>query len=336
MIPKKTLIIAEAGVNHNGNLLRAKKLVDAAAAADADIVKFQTFKASKLTTRLLSKADYQKNSSDDNQSQFDLLQQLELNDADYLELREHCESREIEFLSTGFDIESVDYLIDLGITKIKIPSGEITNLPYLRHVGSKSLPIILSTGMSNIVEIASALEILTKSGTKKENITLLHCTSEYPAPMSSINLNALSTIRDEFGVSVGYSDHSQGIEVAVAAVALGARIIEKHFTLDKNLPGPDHKASLNPSELESMVKAIRNVERAMGSPRKVPTLAEEEMKKVARKFLVASRQIKKGEFFTTENIVAKRAGSGLSPMELDNIIGMKSKQDFSPDEIIQI
>lgn len=330
------LIIAEAGVNHNGNLDLAKRLVDVAAKAGADLVKFQTFSAERLVTQSAPKAHYQTVITDQAQSQFAMLRQLELTADMHQSLIAHCQTRGIGFFSTGFDIESLDYLASLGAERFKIPSGEITNLPYLRHIGQLGRPVILSTGMATMDEIGSAIQILGKSGTPKNLITILHCTTEYPTPMSEVNLRAMISIRDNFGVKVGYSDHTLGTEVAIAATALGATIIEKHFTLDRNLPGPDHKASLEPNELTAMVCAIRNIELAMGDGIKRLTPSEARNKPVARKSLVASRAIEAGDVFTAENITAKRPGTGISPMLWDDVIGKKSLRDFALDELIDL
>lgn len=330
------LIIAEAGVNHNGNLDLAKRLVDVAAKAGADLVKFQTFSAERLVTQSAPKAHYQTVITDQAQSQFAMLRQLELTADMHQSLIAHCQTRGIGFFSTGFDMESLDYLASLGAERFKIPSGEITNLPYLRHIGQLGRPVILSTGMATMDEIGSAIQILGKSGTPKNLITILHCTTEYPTPMSEVNLRAMISIRDNFGVKVGYSDHTLGTEVAIAATALGATIIEKHFTLDRNLPGPDHKASLEPNELTAMVCAIRNIELAMGDGIKRLTPSEARNKPVARKSLVASRAIEAGDVFTAENITAKRPGTGISPMLWDDVIGKKSLRDFALDELIDL
>jgi N,N'-diacetyllegionaminate synthase len=332
----KTLIIAEAGVNHNGSLVLAKKLVDIAADAGADIVKFQSFKADKLVTKFAQKAEYQKITTGGGQNQLDMLKKLELSDEMHIEIKKHCILRNIEFLSTGFDSERVKYLLSLGISKIKIPSGEITNLPYLRFVGAQDKPVLLSTGMSHMQEISDAIKVLEMSGLNRNKISILHCTSEYPTPMENVNLRAMLSIREEFGLNVGYSDHTEGIEVAIAAVALGATIIEKHFTVDKSLPGPDHLASLEPIEIKQLVKSIRNIEGALGNFEKKATPAEVSNMQVARKSLVASRLIRKGEMFTSANVTIKRPGTGISPMDWDLVIGKLAIRDFSEDEIIEI
>ncbi|RHX78359.1 N-acetylneuraminate synthase [Leptospira yasudae] len=332
----KTLIIAEAGVNHNGDIKLALKLIDIAAEAGADIVKFQTFEAEKLATKFAQKADYQNKTTDFNESQFDMLKRLELSKEDHLTLIQRCKEKRIEFLSTAFDLHSLAFLEQFNLSRYKIPSGEITNLPYLRKIGSSGKPIILSTGMSNLAEIESAISVLENAGTDRSRITVLHCNTEYPTPFEDVNLSAMSAIRDTFQVQVGYSDHTGGIEVSIAAVALGASVIEKHFTLDKNLPGPDHKASLEAKELQEMVRSIRNVERCLGDGIKRPSKSESKNLTIARKSIVANVAIKAGEIFTTENLTAKRPGSGISPMRLDELIGLKAKRDFAEDEIIEL
>ncbi|NBV71343.1 MAG: N-acetylneuraminate synthase [Burkholderiaceae bacterium] len=332
----KTLIIAEAGVNHNGDISLAKKLIDIAAQAGADIVKFQTFNADRIVTRTAKKANYQIKSTDSGESQHDMLNRLELTEAMHLELIAHCEMRNIDFLSTGFDIESIDLLSNLGIECFKIPSGEITNLPYLRHIGQLNKKIILSTGMSTLDDIESAIDILEHAGTPRTKITVLHCTTEYPTPMVDVNLRAMQSIHIAFGTVVGYSDHTQGIEVSIAAVALGAAVIEKHFTLNRNLPGPDHQASLEPEELNAMVKAIRNIELALGDGIKRLTPSEIRNISTVRKSLVARRAIKAGEIFTAENVTTKRPGTGISPMKWDKVLGKTAQRNFSLDELIQL
>jgi len=332
----KTLIIAEAGVNHNGDLALARKLIDVAAEAGADWVKFQTFTADKLVTIHAKKADYQNQITDEGESQHAMIRKLELTRDMHETLIEHCKLRGIQFFSTGFDLESIDLLVELGLGSFKIPSGEITNLPYLSHVGQYGKPVILSTGMANMDEIEAALDVLEKAGTSRECITVLHCNTEYPTPMTDVNLRAMLTIRDTFGVQAGYSDHTLGFEVAIAAVALGATIIEKHFTLDRNLPGPDHKASLEPEELKAMVTAIRNIEKAMGDGTKCPSASELKNISVARKSLVAACAILKGEVFSETNLIVKRPGTGLSPMRWNDVLGRKAKRDFEADELIQL
>ncbi len=331
---QRTLIIAEAGVNHNGNMGIARKLIDIAAEAGADLVKFQTFNANRLVTHAAKKAEYQQKSTDGYESQHAMLRRLELTPAMHNELIAHCALRNIRFFSTGFDIESVDLLVSLGQNQFKIPSGEITNLPFLRHIGQLGKPVILSTGMATLGDIEAAIEVLEQAGTSRSSLTLLHCTTEYPTPMAEVNLRAMQSIHSAFGVAVGYSDHTSGIEVAIAAVALGATVIEKHFTLDRNLPGPDHKASLEPAELRAMVTAIRNIEVALGDGIKRLTPCEAKNKPVARKSLVASKAIKAGELFRAQNVTAKRPGTGISPMRWDEIIGQVALKDYDEDDLI--
>lgn len=330
-----TLIIAEAGVNHNGDLDKAKQLIDLAADAGADLVKFQTFDARRLVTDSAPKAEYQNRTTDETQSQYEMLQQLELSPQMHEVLIAHCQARGVGFFSTGFDLQSIDYLAGLGADRFKVPSGEITNLPYLRHVGALGKPVILSTGMATLGEIEAALDVLETAGTSRTLITVLHCNTEYPTPMHDVNLRAMLGIREAFGVAVGYSDHTSGIEVPIAAVAMGATVIEKHLTLDRNLPGPDHRASLEPDEFTAMVSAIRNIEQAMGDGIKRPTASEAKNKPVARKSIVATRDIRTGELFTTDNITVKRPGSGLSPMLWDQIVGREAARDFAEDEFIE-
>lgn len=334
MRANQTLIIAEAGVNHNGDLLLAKHLIDVAAEAGADYVKFQTFSADRIVSQSASKAEYQQQVTDASETQYEMLKRLELSNEMHLELIKHCEEKSIKFLSTGFDIESVDLLVGLGIDLIKIPSGEITNLPYLRYIGLLGLPVILSTGMSTMDEIGNALTVLESSGLSRTQITVLHCTTEYPTPMVEVNLRALNSINKTFGVVVGYSDHTVGIEVSIAAVALGASVIEKHFTLDRSLPGPDHKASLEPNELIAMVKAIRNIEVSFGSGIKEPTLSEIKNLRIARKSIMAKQQIVKGEILSTTNLTVKRPADGISPMHWDLLVGQIASRDYLPDEMI--
>jgi N,N'-diacetyllegionaminate synthase len=332
----RTLIIAEAGVNHNGDMDLARQLIIVAAEAGADIVKFQTFNADHLVTKNAIKADYQNKTTDASESQYDMIRKLELSREMHEELINYCQTYDIEFYSTGFDIESLNLLVELGINSFKIPSGEITNLPYLRHIGKYGYRVILSTGMATLGEIEQALYVLEQSGTSRDRITVLHCSTEYPTAMKDVNLRAMCTIRDTFKVSVGYSDHTQGIEVATAAVALGATVIEKHFTLDRNLPGPDHKASLEPDELKAMVTAIRNIEQAMGDGIKKPTVNEINTKLIVRKSIVAQCAIAQGEVFTVDNLTVKRPGGGLSPMLWDDVLGRKARHDFKPDEFIEL
>jgi len=330
----QTLIIAEAGVNHNGDIELAKQLIDVAADAGTDLVKFQTFNADRLVTHTAKKADYQTQTTDNKESQHEMLRRLELNEEMHKELIAYCAHRNIGFFSTGFDIKSIDLLVSLGQDYFKIPSGEITNLPYLRHVGQFNKEIIFSTGMATMGEIEETIDVLEQAGTPRSKITVLHCTTEYPTPMTEVNLRAMQSIHKAFGVATGYSDHTSGIEVAIAAVAMGASVIEKHFTLDCDLPGPDHKASLEPDELKAMVTAIRNIEVALGDGIKRLTPSEVRNKPIARKSLVASQTIKKGELFNSQNITSKRPGTGISPMRLDEIIGRKATRDYIEDELI--
>lgn len=333
----RIIIIAEAGVNHNGDMEIAKSLIDAAATAGADYVKFQTFKADKLTTRSAGKANYQSLATDSIcEGQHAMLSRLELSEKDHRELLAHCNNRNIGFLSTAFDIDSLDFLVSLGINLFKIPSGEINNLPYLQHIGKQKGNIILSTGMATLAEIETAINVLQEAGTTKDKITVLHCTTEYPAPIEEVNLRALKTIRAAFKVRVGYSDHTKGIEIALAAAALGASVIEKHFTLNRKLPGPDHQASLEPEELLQMIYSIRNIEKAMGNGIKQPTPSEMCNIKVARKSIVAIRNISQGELFSLENIGIKRPGNGLSPMLWDHVLGKAAAYNFTADELIRL
>ena len=333
----RTLIIAEAGVNHNGDINLAKKLIAAAAAAGADLVKFQTFTAKNLVSESAPKAEYQKKRTESNESQLEMIQKLELSREDHTVLIEECRLKGIGFFSTAFDFQSFDLLMELGcLEQIKIPSGELTNLPLLRYVSRFGKPMMLSTGMANLGEIEAAIGAVEAAGTPRSLITVLHCTTEYPTPMEDVNLRAMVAMKTAFGVNAGYSDHTQGIEVAIAAVALGATIIEKHFTLDRNLPGPDHKASLEPQELKAMVEGIRNVERALGDGVKRPSPSELKNKPIARKSLVATKPIIAGEAFSAENIGAKRPGTGLSPMLWDEIVGRTASKDFDVDELITI
>lgn len=328
-------IIAEAGVNHNGSIELAKKLIDVAVEAGVDAVKFQTFKAEKLVSKSAQKAEYQKeNMSDSDDSQFNMLKKLELDIETHHELIKYCNSKNIMFLSTPFDHDSIELLSDLGLEIFKVPSGEITNLPYLRHIGSVNKKVILSTGMADMGEIEDALDVVMNAGTLKENITVLHANTMYPTPMEDVNLNAMLTIGTAFDVAYGYSDHTLGIEVDIAAVAMGASCIEKHFTLDKTMQGPDHKASLEPYELIEMVKAIRNIELALGSSVKKPSNSETPNMKVARKSLVAKVTIKKGETITEANLAIKRPGNGISPMRWDEVVGTVASKDYFEDELI--
>ena len=327
-------IIAEAGVNHNGSIELAYKLIDVASASGADAVKFQTFKAENLVSINAQKAEYQKQATNQLESQFSMLKKLELGINAHKKLIEYCKKKDIVFLSTPFDHESINLLNKLELQIFKIPSGEITNLTYLRHIGSLRKGVILSTGMSTLKEIEEALIILTSAGTPKENITILHANTMYPTPMEDVNLRAMQTIQDKFGVAVGYSDHTLGIEVDIAAVAMGAAIVEKHFTLDKTMDGPDHKSSISPEELKAMVSSIRNIEKALGSSIKKPSKSEKPNINMARKSIVASKSIKKGEVFTEKNITIKRPGTGISPMKWDSIIGKVAKRDYNIDDLL--
>ena len=334
---KRTLIIAEAGVNHNGDIAKAKALIDKGAEAGVDYVKFQTFKAGNLVTKQAKRAAYQDKNTQDNDSQYEMLKKLELSQKDHQELIDYCTQKGVKFLSTGFDFESLEFLAGLGITIAKVPSGEITNLPYLRKVATLFPEVILSTGMANITEIKDAVKVLTDNGVSKDKITVLHCNTEYPTPMEDVNLKAMLHIQRELGVPVGYSDHTLGIEVPIAAVALGATVIEKHFTLDKSLPGPDHKASLEPDELKAMVSAIRNIEKAVGgSGIKEVSASEAKNKPIVRKSIVAAKKIVKGKSFTVENLTVKRPGTGISPMQWDEVIGKTAKKDFEEDDLIEL
>ena len=327
-------IIAEAGVNHNGSPELAKKLIDIAADAGADAVKFQTFKADKLVSKTAKKAEYQQQTTDAEESQHEMIKKLELDEATHKELIAYCKTRNILFLSTPFDHDSIDLLNRLGMKIFKIPSGEITNLPYLRHIGSLGKEVVLSTGMADLGEIEDALDILSASGTPKERITVLHATTEYPCPIEDVNLKSMQTIRDAFGVKIGYSDHTNGIEIPIAAAAMGATVIEKHFTLDKTMEGPDHKASLEPNELNAMVSGIRNIEKALGDGIKKPSKSEIKNISVARKSIVASCPIRKGELFGIENLTVKRPGTGISPMQWDIMIGTVAAKNYQEDELI--
>jgi N,N'-diacetyllegionaminate synthase len=331
-----TIIIAEAGVNHNGSIELAKKLIDIASEAGADYVKFQTFKAETLVTETADKAEYQKNITDNNETQFDMLKKLELDKEAHEELINYCEKKMIKFLSTAFDHGSIELLAKLNIPLYKIPSGEITNLPYLRHIGGMGKPIIMSTGMSTLNEVRDALNILLEAGVKKDDLTILHCNTEYPTSMTDVNLRAMLTTQADLGVKVGYSDHTLGIEIPIAAVAMGATIIEKHFTLDRTLLGPDHAASLEPDELNAMVISIRNIEKAMGDGLKMPSPSEIKNISIARKSIVAKKSIKKGELFTEENLTVKRPGTGISPMEWDDVLNQNANKTFKIDDLIEV
>ncbi len=333
---QKTFIIAEAGVNHNGDLELAKRLINIAVMAGADAVKFQTFKSEHLVKKDAKKASYQIKNTENSETQYQMLKKLELDMKAHKELIEYCNKKEIMFLSTPFDLESIKLLYDLGLEIFKIPSGEITNFPFLREVAKLDKKVILSTGMSRLCEIEESLEILLNYGTKKENITILHCNTDYPTKFEDVNLKAMLTIKDAFKVNVGYSDHTLGIEVPISAVALGASIIEKHFTIDREMQGPDHKASLTPIELQEMVKAIRNIEIALGNGIKKPTKSEAKNIEVARKSIVAKCKIKKDEVFSEENLTTKRPVNGINPMRWNEVIGKEAKRDFSEDELIEV
>lgn len=332
----KTLIIAEAGVNHNGDIDLAKQLIASAAAAGADLVKFQSFITKKSISQKAPKAEYQKVATDVEESQYEMVRKLELSRADHELLIKECLRHNIGFFSTAFDPESFDMLVALGLDQVKIPSGELTNLPLLRYMTRLGKPVMLSTGMATLGEIEAAIDVIEAAGTRRNIITVLHCTTEYPAPMEDVNLLAMLNIKNAFGVQVGYSDHTPGIEVPIAAVALGATVIEKHFTLDRNLPGPDHQASLEPMELKAMVNAIRNIERALGNGIKRPSASELKNKPIARKSLVANRDILAGELFNEENLGTKRPGTGISPMRWDELIGRPAVRDFAMDEQIEL
>jgi N,N'-diacetyllegionaminate synthase len=334
----KTLIIAEAGVNHNGSLEKAIELVHAAAQAKADIVKFQTFNAALLATKSAPTANYQKKnlekSSESTESQYEMLKKLQLSQADHHVLMAECKKLNIGFLSTAFDFESLEFLKSLQLGLWKIPSGEITNLPYLEIIGRLNLPVIVSTGMCELTEVRAALDVLIKSGTEKRKLTVLHCNTDYPTKMEDVNLLAMQAMGAEFGVQFGYSDHTLGIEVPTAAVALGATVIEKHFTLDRNMGGPDHAASLEPHELKQMVTAIRNIEKALGVAQKHPSQSELVNRAVARKSIVAAKNIKIGETLTTENITTRRPGTGVSPMKWHEVLGTKAQKNYTSGDLI--
>ncbi|MBK8547847.1 MAG: N-acetylneuraminate synthase [Saprospiraceae bacterium] len=327
--PQKVMIIAEAGVNHNGDIDLAKKLVDVAAEAGVDYVKFQTFKAEKLVSHSAAKADYQiKNTGNQTESQLDMLKNLELSKEDHHKLIAYCKSKNIEFFSTAFDDDSLDFLNELGLPLFKVPSGEITNLPYLQKMAGFGKPVILSTGMSTLQEVEDAFEVLIEAGLKKTDITILHCNTEYPTPMEDVNLNAMNTMQQYFGVNVGYSDHTPGIEVAIVAVAKGAVCIEKHFTLDKNMEGPDHAASREPEELKNMVTAIRNIEKALGDGVKKPSQSEKKNIQIARKSIFTSRDLPKGHVLKKSDLITMRPGDGISPMKMSEVIGKMITEDM--------
>lgn len=333
-----TLIIAEAGVNHNGSIELAKKLVEKAKEAGVDYIKFQTFKASKLVTKAAKQAEYQqKNIGKEGDSQYQMLKKLELSPEEHKILIDYCHQLGIKFFSTAFDFDSIDYLHSLNLGMWKIPSGEVTNYPFLKRIVTFNEPTILSTGMCDMEDVRAAVDALYKNGLSKENLILLHCNTEYPTPFEDVNLKAMDALRKEFGVEVGYSDHTKGIEVPIAAVALGATVIEKHFTLDRNMEGPDHKASLEPDELKAMVSAIRNIEKAVGGDG-TKHVSESEKKNIAiaRKSIVAACDIKAGELFTEQNLTVKRPGNGISPMRWEEVLGQKAKRDFNEDELIEL
>lgn len=338
MKEKNVIIIAEAGVNHNGSLEKAFQLVDAAVEAGVDYVKFQTFKAENLVSSKARKAEYQKNNTNNHtETQLEMLQKLELSHENHQTLIDYCKAKNIKFFSTAFDLDSLDYLSTIGMDMVKIPSGEITNLPYLRKASVLFSKVILSTGMATVSDIRDALDVFLKAGISKDNIVILHCNTEYPTPMQDVNLKAMLHIQKEFGTAIGYSDHTLGIEVPIAAVSLGAVMIEKHFTLDKTMEGPDHKASLDPQELKAMVVGIRNIELAMkGTGLKEPSESEKKNMAIARKSIIAKKNIKAGDVFSKENLTAKRPGTGISPMKWDEVIGKIAQRDFASDDIIEL
>lgn len=333
---RKVLLIAEAGVNHRGSVDDARAMIKVAAQSGADYVKFQTFDAAMLTTKAAPKAPYQVTTTGESESQFDMLSNLEISRASHETLLKECRKHQIGFASTGFSTSDLDFLVDLGVDFIKIPSGEISNLPYLRHVARLRRPVILSTGMSSLSEVEMAVSILVKDGMTTDDLCLLHCTSEYPAPFDQVNLTAIQTLKNEFGTKVGYSDHTLGIEASIAAVALGAEVIEKHFTLNKAWVGPDHHASLDPSELCKLNESIRNIERAIGDGVKRPMQCERLNMVAGRRSIVAARKINKGEIISIDSIEVKRPGHGLSPMKWDEVVGSVAKQDFAVDDLIKI
>ena len=332
---QQTMIIAEAGVNHNGDLHLAKQLVNAATEAGADVIKFQTFQATQLATKYAKSAAYQQQALDKSEQQLTMLRSLELQPDHHIALIDYCKQKGIEFLSTAFDSDSIELLASLKLKRWKIPSGEITNKPYLRQIGSQMQPVILSTGMATLGEIEAALAVLEQQGKSRNDITVLHCTTEYPAPLEEVNLQAMKTIAQALHVSVGYSDHTEGISIPIAAVAMGATVIEKHLTLDRNMEGPDHKASLEPDQFTAMVRGIRSVEQALGDGIKRPTPSEQNNLPVVRKSLVAACAIQAGEIFSEANITAKRPGTGISPMNWDAWIGRKAHRNFAKDELIE-
>lgn len=331
---KKVFIIAEAGVNHNGSLKIAKKLVDKAVDAGVDAIKFQTFKTENIVCKYAEKAEYQKVVSDEDENQYEMLKSLEMTPEMHEEILCYCEKKGIIFLSTPFDLDSIEYLDRLGVSIMKIPSGEITNYPYLKKIGQIGKPVILSTGMSELKEVEAAVRVLHDNGA--EDITVLHCNTEYPTPYEDVNLKAMIGLKEKLNLKVGYSDHTLGIEIPIAAVAMGATIIEKHFTLDRNMAGPDHKASLEPEELKAMVESIRNVENALGTGVKEPSESEKKNIIIARKSIVAKKKINKGEIFTESNLTAKRPGNGISPMYWEEVMGKCAKRKFDIDELIEL
>jgi len=330
----KVIIIAEAGVNHNGDMQIAKQLIDAAAEAGADYVKFQTFKANNIASKNASKAEYQNKTTSSSESQLDMLRKLELSHEDHLELIDYCKTKDIAFLSTPFDLESIDLLKSFGITLGKIPSGEITNLPYLEKMAENFTELVMSTGMAEVAEIKEAIKVLEGKGLTKDHLTILHCNTEYPTPFSDVNLLAMNAIGQEFNVKVGYSDHTAGIEVPIAATALGAVLIEKHFTLDRNMEGPDHKASLEPGELKQMVSSIRNIEQALGKNAKQPSASESKNRAIARKSLVAAKRLEEGHQITRDDLAVKRPGTGISPMKIYDVIGRTVNRTIEEDETL--
>lgn len=336
----KVLIIAEAGVNHNGSYERAKQMINTAQKCGVDFIKFQTFKAEAIANRFATQAEYQKknlgNTPGTSGSQVEMLKSLEISFNSFISLNEYCHQSGIRFMSTPFDLESIDFLASIGMEYMKIPSGEITNLPYLRKIAKLHMPVIMSTGMCRLGEIEEAMDVLYNGGMNIDDITLLHCNTEYPTPYTDVNLSAMETLRRAFGTKVGYSDHTQGIEVAIAAVAMGATVIEKHFTLDKTLPGPDHVASLDPIELKNMVISIRHIESAIGLSTKRVSSSEAKNIEVARKSIVAAKKIEKDEILTEENLTVKRPGTGISPMKWDDVIGKKAPRSFIEDELIEL
>ncbi|WP_139453557.1 N-acetylneuraminate synthase [Campylobacter armoricus] len=331
---QKTIIIAEAGVNHNGDINIAKKLIEVASEAGADYVKFQSFIAGDCVSKNAKKAEYQLQTTDENQNQLDMIKKLELSKQDHEILIKHCKKCNINFLSTAFDLESIDLLVELGVEIFKIPSGEITNLPYLKKIASLNKNIILSTGMATLGEIEKTLEILIQNGTQRDKIIILHCNTEYPTPFEDVNLKAMLTLKNAFHLPIGYSDHTLGITIPIAAVAMGACVIEKHFTLDKTMQGPDHQASLEPDELKAMIRSIRELEQALGDGIKKPSQSESKNKIIARKSLVAKKVIKKGEYFSEENLTTKRPGNGICAMKYDKYLGKIASRDYVEDELI--